>query len=200
MYIGNNLFIESGDYTFAKGTKIEKDLKDLSKILVNQNNYLDVGDLNPLSYIFNLENGVQISHSIKLNMIYDQYEKKALGKITNATLEEKMEAINFTLTQLGKPYQWFTSEERGRANPNITDPNHPYYNWTIKYDPYIDYWYCTELIWAGYLHQNIQIDPEPVTDPKTEIETLTFWSSRDYFNGRLIDISRLKEWEKWRFI
>jgi len=199
MYIGNDLFIESGDYTLFNDTEIENDLEDIYNRVYTTYKSLDMNDdkLNSLSYIFNLENGVQISHSIKMNSIYDQ---RGFGKVISANMSQKMKARDFAYSQLGKPYQWL--EEGGgaswRANPNITDPTHPYYNWTIPDDPYIDYWYCTEIIWAAYLHQNVQIDPDPVDDPQTEIETIIYSSSRDYFGDELIDISRLPQWIKWR--
>jgi uncharacterized protein YycO len=67
------------------------------------------------------------------------------GNITTANLSQKLDAVTFTQSQLGKPYQYL-------------DLNRPFIN--RSKDPNVDSeaWYCTELIWAAYYQQGINID------------------------------------------
>jgi len=199
MYIGNNLFIESADYSFAKSTVIEKDLinwyNKFNEINLSIKGHDD--QITPPRYLFNLENGVQKSHSFKLNYIHDQ---TGLGKVSIANFSQRIMVRDFCEKQLGKPYQWVLNSKSMRANPNITDPNNNYNIWTIFDDPYIDFWYCTELIWAGYLHQQINIDGDVENNPQNNIETVFYNECREYFGSELIDISRLPEWTRWQII
>ena len=65
------------------------------------------------------------------------------GHVTNATSEERENAVAWAKQQLGSPYQLGTSN----PNPNPNDPN----------DNFSDCWYCSELVWAAYYNQDIKI-------------------------------------------
>lgn len=90
------------------------------------------------------------------------------GRVNNASSSQKNQAFIFLLKQFKEPYQYgwpgFDDYMSWHSNPDIDDPNSPYY---YPDDPYLNYWYCSELIWASYLHQNINLDatPDPIWDP-----------------------------------
>jgi PKD repeat protein len=197
IYIGNNLFIETADYSLPNNIMLEEELEkwynNIIETYSSQKN--DNEQITETDYFFNLENGVQKSHSFKLNLLYDQ---RGLGKVSAANYSQKIKVREFCEDQIGKPYQWVIDGLSSRANPNITDPNNTYFDWTVLDDPYIDNWYCTELIWAGYLHQQINIDSKIENDPQNRIETIYYNECRKYFNNSLIDMSRLPEWNKWQ--
>lgn len=81
----------------------------------------------------------------------------AFGYVATASESQRMGALNFAQSQLGQPYQ-NAHEESWHANANPDDPN----------DPYSDEWMCSELIWASYLHQGINIDVTPFPPPPEE--------------------------------
>ena len=43
------------------------------------------------------------------------------------------------------------------------------------------------------------IEKEKENIAKTEIENITYWKSMEFFKNRIINISRLPEWTRWRF-
>ena len=90
------------------------------------------------------------------------------GRVNNASSEQINQAFKFILKQYREPYQysWPGNDDfmSWHCNPDIDDPYSPYY---FPDDPYLNYWFCAELVWASYLHQNINIDatPDPLWDP-----------------------------------
>ncbi len=98
----------------------------------------------------------------------------------HADQNQKQQAINFTLSNLGEHYQWAWPNnwryESWHANPDITNTSNPFYD---KYyypdDPCVDQWTCSELVWAAYLHQGIQIDSTPITDPDPDFNNESFF-------------------------
>ena len=78
-------------------------------------------------------------------------EEIAYGKVVTAEEGQRLGAVEFAVEQLYLPYQ--DAYECWWANPDPDDPD----------DPYSDAWYCSELVWAAYWHQGINIDatPEP---------------------------------------
>jgi hypothetical protein len=90
------------------------------------------------------------------------------GRVINASSSQKSQAFIFHLKQFREPYQYgwlgFDDYMSWHSNPDIDDPNSPYY---YPDDTYLNYWYCSEIIWASYLHQNINLDatPDPIWDP-----------------------------------
>jgi len=100
-------------------------------------------------------------------------ENFTIGKVTNATEQQKQAAIAHAYFLMNKhckyqsvfpnypPYfEW--------ADPNITDPSNPYYHQTYYYpfDPFVDYYFCAELVWSCYLSVTspINLDPRPQSD------------------------------------
>lgn len=89
-------------------------------------------------------------------------------RVINSSYSQINQAFKFILNQYREPYQygWLGYDDymSWHCNPDIDDPYSPYY---YPDDPYLDYWYCSEIIWASFLHQNINIDatPDPVWDP-----------------------------------
>jgi len=106
--------------------------------------------------------GVQISPWWWMNVVFCDF---TVGRVDSATTNQKLEAVAFSLSQIGETYQHsypnYEPYHSWHANPDIDDPGSPYY---YPDDPYINYWYCTEIVWAAYLHQGINTDstPEPV--------------------------------------
>ena len=60
-------------------------------------------------------------------------------------------AIAFIIAQLGKPYQVEYAKSYSPDSPN---------------------WYCSELIWAAYYHQGINLDDENLDSPVTPRDTI----------------------------
>jgi hypothetical protein len=65
------------------------------------------------------------------------------GRVINATVEQRHNATEWALSRVGDLYQ--TWDPRKEADPNA---------------PMItaDRWYCSEIVWAAYYHQGIDID------------------------------------------
>lgn len=132
-YIGNNLFIESSDYSIFK----------------------KIGFFN----------GVQFTPMIFYRFWANNF---TYYRVINASLSQRIEALRFLLKQFREPYQYgwpgFDDYMSWHCNPDIDEPTSPYY---YPDDPYINYWFCTEIVWASYLHQGINIDatPDPIWDP-----------------------------------
>ena len=61
----------------------------------------------------------------------------------NTTYWNKKKAVDFMLNQIGKPYDYIWLFWPGDKNKNS------------------EYWYCSELNWAGYKHQGVDIDANP---------------------------------------
>jgi uncharacterized protein YycO len=146
MYIGNSIFIEANYYG------IEKYLEEIN-IFYFQNIFSNEKD------------GVRKTPFIVFWLWGTNFK---IGKV-NTTNEIKMDAVTFALEQIGKPYQWVWSggDERPiwHVNPNITDPENPFFEkYNYQDDITIDRWYCSELVWAAYLHQGINIDAYPDPD------------------------------------
>jgi len=83
-------------------------------------------------------------------------ESVAFGTVTPATGAQRLAAVEFALSQLERPYQhadicWW-------ANADPDDPE----------DFFSDWWYCSELVWAAYLNQGINIDADPAPPPPEE--------------------------------
>lgn len=78
-------------------------------------------------------------------------DELAYAKVTSASDDQKQDAADWALSRLYDPYQdtgicWW-------ANADPDDPD----------DPYSDWWYCTELVWAAYMNVEppINIDGTP---------------------------------------
>ena len=67
------------------------------------------------------------------------------GTVTTANDAQRMEAVFFAISQLGKPYQHL-------------DLNKLTFNRLKDPSSNSESWYCTELIWAAYYHQKINLD------------------------------------------
>ena len=80
----------------------------------------------------------------------------AFGYVKTASETQRLQAVGFAMSQLGRPYQ--DAYECWWANANPDDPD----------DPYSDWWYCSELVWASYLNQGINIDVAPFPLPPKE--------------------------------
>jgi uncharacterized protein YycO len=185
MYIGDNMFVESADY------RVLKDLKDKSLFKF-------------LSEIKLFENGVQFSPKSWMKLIYENF---TLGRVRNVTSRQKQAAVGFALDQYRDPYQW--TKGCWHANPNLVDPGNPFYEkYHFPEDPYIDYWYCSELVWACYLHQGIELDNDSdcySEDPPDCIpENLTSYPDCYYMVkvGELkqhpdVQLFNLTNWPKW---
>jgi hypothetical protein len=137
IYAGNNKFWETADYTAWEG------------------GFFD---------------GVQKSSLAWMKWVYCEPQ---IGKVKYASSSQKSAAVNFAKSQRWEKYQHSYSSHGGCywANPDVNAPpaipqSHPFYNKYNYYDKYIDEWYCSELVWAGYLHQLIELDR--TDDPDSE--------------------------------
>ncbi len=148
--LGRNIFIESNDYTFF--------------------------DLN------NHRNGVQKT-AWWIFLLYVDCSTITIGKV-NASDDQKQQAIQFALNHSGDYYQYAWPNdyryESWHANPVLSNPNNPFYEkYYYPNDLFSNQWTCTELIWAAYLHQGIELDgvPLPFPDPHYNNETFFFVST-----------------------
>ena len=85
---------------------------------------------------------------ITFEELNDRFKNFAYAYVKTATKQQKNDAVNWTKDRLGDIYQWFNRPPffgLKIANPNIRHP-------TAKK------WYCTELVWAAYYNQGIDID------------------------------------------
>lgn len=64
----------------------------------------------------------------------------AIIRVSGASSSQKQAAADFCEAQVGKPYDWIWLTYFGGKDKNSY------------------YWYCSELNWAGYKHQGIDID------------------------------------------
>jgi uncharacterized protein YycO len=87
--------------------------------------------------------GVVIKQNISLFFKFDI--DIVFGKVKSANETQKLKAIEFAESQIGKPYL-------------ITFPKDPC--------PSSKEWYCSELLWAAYLHQGIDIDKNAWNFPR----------------------------------
>ena len=81
------------------------------------------------------------------------YGNLTFGKVTVADEAVRQDALDFAISQLGCPYQHISNLPendpfRWHANSDPDDTA----------DPYSDWWYCAELIWASYYNQGIDLD------------------------------------------
>ncbi|RLF39355.1 MAG: hypothetical protein DRN12_07095 [Thermoplasmata archaeon] len=65
------------------------------------------------------------------------------GHVETASKEQRIKAVEWALARLGRPYQFYTF----LSNYNPHDPN----------DIFSNRWYCSELVWAAYYNQGINI-------------------------------------------
>ncbi|MBU0496680.1 MAG: hypothetical protein KKG04_01835, partial [Candidatus Thermoplasmatota archaeon] len=118
--------------------------------------YIEAGNYTIFQKISYLD-GVQIHSKLWLNIFFCNF---SCATIHNATNLERREAVRFALSQLGcayqNPYKNHTVYDSWHANFDPDDP----------IDPYATWWYCSELCWASYYQQGINIDatPEKVLD------------------------------------
>jgi len=104
-------------------------------------------------------------------------------RVTNATTTQIHSAVQFTVEQLGKPFPVISS-----ARPWHLIGRNAAANSTT--------WYCSELVWAAYLHQGINIDgntsgtvwPRNIRDHSS---TQTISIHDTFPSGRFTDISGL---------
>jgi len=133
IYVGNNRFIESSAYIpwIFKGSMG----LDLCKL----------GVLNTSIFLLNLW---------AKNIIY--------GKVKNASPSQKKAAVMWAENQTKSPHPYqFCFEPPGIYHKHswwgCPNPNGTTYNpdtGTYFKEVYPDYWYCTEVIWAAYMHCN----------------------------------------------
>ena len=106
-------------------------------------------------------------------IFYFWAENFTIGKVTNATSQQKQEAIDHANSLLGLGYQSAFSDYPPYfiwSDPNITDPANPYYHERYYYpsDPvWGNKYFCAELVHACYLWATpspINIDPYPASD------------------------------------
>ncbi|MFO8132696.1 MAG: YiiX/YebB-like N1pC/P60 family cysteine hydrolase [Thermoplasmatota archaeon] len=67
------------------------------------------------------------------------------GRVVSANASQREAAVDFAVSQLGKPYQYLNF-----LRPMINRSKDP--------APEAEAWYCTELVWAAYWHQDIDLD------------------------------------------
>jgi uncharacterized protein YycO len=76
-------------------------------------------------------------------------ENITYGVLSNVTKEQREGAVSWALSQIGQPYQ----ENIFPLNDDPTDTD----------DPASDQWFCSELVWAAYLHQGVELDEPSFT-------------------------------------
>lgn len=157
----------SNDHVIMYGGKNDKG----QHIFIESNDYTSV-DLNLRI------NGVQKTKSWVF-FLYVHLKSITIGKV-HATTDQKQQAIQFALSHLGDHYQWGWPKdpkyESWHANPVLTDPQNPYYEYYYyPDDPYYNQWTCAEFVWAAYLHQGIELDGEPAAYPDPDFNNQTFF-------------------------
>lgn len=95
--------------------------------------------------------GVSVHH---ISTIDTWGENLTYGYVIDASASQRQAAVDFALSQVGRPYQWYDIHSWW-ANAYPDDPD----------DPWSDWWYCSELVWASYFHQGINIDVTPEPSP-----------------------------------
>jgi len=161
------LDIEFGDILFMDVRPFWQELFDLPSnmgehndhvaMYIGLNRFIESSDYTPWAggYL----DGVQISPWWWMNLVYCDF---TVGTVTSATQGNKLAAVCFAISRLGQQYQHtyqgYDPYHSWHANPDIDDPESPYY---YPDDPYINYWYCSELVWAAYLRQGINTDSTP---------------------------------------
>jgi len=122
---------------------------------------------------FGITGHIALVEGIFYSEIYDQYYIRLIEAVSNGVIQsiwtparfyEKQTtilrlknyheeivdaAIEFALGQLGKPYSLAVWKNSSSTN---------------------DYWYCSELVWASYYHQNIYLD----TDDNNHLGSIVF--------------------------
>lgn len=80
------------------------------------------------------------------------YSHVTYGKVNGADEAIRRGTLDFARSQLGQPYQHFWK---------LSAPFNKHANWNPDdlCDPYSDWYYCAELVWASYYSQGIDIDP-----------------------------------------
>ena len=130
--------------------------------------FIESNDYSVFHFPWSPLNGVQITPWCIFSLYADE-DTFLIGKVHVATEQQKLKAIGFSFSRLFDQYQWGSPDydpyHSWHANPDITDHTNPFYEkYQYPDDPYIDYWYCYELIWAAYLHQEIEIDGDPTLE------------------------------------
>jgi len=93
--------------------------------------------------------GARLVTYTPMSFYYLWADEIAYGRVATATEQQRLSALDFVEDQLYLPYQ--DAHEWWWANPDPDDPD----------DPYSDAWYCSELVWAGYMQVGINIDATP---------------------------------------
>lgn len=102
-----------------------------------------------------------LSYGISRSVLDDDRLDNRAGyiyRIKNASEIQKQAAIDFCISQLGKPYKFGFSKD---------------------HHPTLDVWYCSQLLWAGY--KNIGIDIETnwiINEPGVTPRDITMYSNK----------------------
>ncbi len=106
---------------------------------------------------FSYFDGVQIHSKVWLNIFFCNF---SCASIQNATILQRHGVVRFAISQLGGPYQ------NPYKNHTVYDSWHANFDPDDITDPYASWWYCSELCWASYYRQGINIDatPEKILD------------------------------------
>ncbi|WDV46311.1 YiiX/YebB-like N1pC/P60 family cysteine hydrolase [Clostridiaceae bacterium M8S5] len=101
-----------------------------------------------------------LSYGVSRSLLDDKRlddRKGYIYRIKNATYEQKCGAVKFCLSQLGKNYKGEFSKD---LNPEEND------------------WYCSELVWAGYMNQGLDIETKwYINEPGVSPRDITMYSS-----------------------
>lgn len=145
-------FLQVGDLLFIE-SRHELGLQDLpgwDHIAM----YTGADDIFIESVPYPLQDGVQYTSMFKFT---SWVADVAFGYVHTASENQRIQALNFAMSQLGRPWQ-DPYNESWYANADPDDPD----------DPYSDEWMCSEFVWAAYLHQGINIDVTPFPPPPEE--------------------------------
>jgi len=159
-------YLKSGDILFCDVKSIWLKLfkihsnkgfsNDHCSFYIGENLFIEAVDY---SLFGNILNGVQFT---PMWFIRFWATNITYGTVTNISNHQKDLAFKFILDQYNEPYQYgwpgFDDYMSWHCNPDIDNQDSPYY---FPEDPYLNYWFCSEIIWAGYLHQGINIDATP---------------------------------------
>ena len=96
----------------------------------------------------------------------------AYGRVITSNYTQRINAVNFAESQIGKPYN----------SRELKDPN-----------PNSNAWYCSELVWAAYLSQGIDLDRNGWNFPKyvtpleicwdDDVEMYTYNELNNWYTG-----------------
>jgi len=106
------------------------------------------------------------------------------GRVVSANASQREAAVAFALSQLGKPYQYlnFLRPMINRSKDASADATA---------------WYCTELVWAAYHHQGIDLDLRGAPRGPVMPSEICWDDDVDMYEGHLLNSWHPGMYARW---